>query len=168
MSYRNYEHDIITKYKVKLIGWPPAVQFANPSEIRTVDNIRKLREALKVGDCKWIVQTRRQQQEHIEMLAARVAAGESVGKKRKQRSDKGKSRQKKDVRKDGKAGEIHRNDDTDSEDEEDTTQKTGEGSRWPLKKKRKTTTAARMLPPAIKSNEFIDDSDDDCEAASEN
>lgn len=150
MSYVNYERDIVTRYKVKLVGWPPAVKFASPSEIGTVDDIRLLRQALKVGDCKWIIQTRRQQQAHIETLAARVASGEVVGKKRKQRSDKGKTR-KKSSRTGEKAGEKHGNEDTDSENEDSR----------PLKKKRKKTTAAasRKLPPAIKSNEFIGNSD---------
>jgi hypothetical protein len=180
MSYIKYERDIVTKYKVKLIGWPPTVKFASPSEIGTVDDIRLVRQALIVGDCKWMVQTRRQQQAHIEMLEARVAAGEVVGKKRKQRSDKGKTR-KKSLRKGGKAGEKHRNEDTDSEDisqknssrplkkkrktvnddtDEDISQKKNS---QPLKKKRKTVAAARMLPPAVKSREFINDSDDDSE-----
>jgi hypothetical protein len=94
MSYLKYEHNIITKYKVKLVGWPLTIKFASPSEIGTVDEIHRLCQALKVGDCKWIAQMWRQQQAHLEMPAMWEAAGESVGKKRKQRSDKGKTRRK--------------------------------------------------------------------------
>jgi hypothetical protein len=165
MSYVNYERDIVTRYKIKLIGWPPAVKFASPSEIGTVDDIRLLRQALIVGDCKWMVQTRRQQQAHLEALAARVAAGEVIGKKRKQRSDKGKTR-KKSSRKGGKAGEKHGDEDMDTENE-DIAQKNVEKHRQPPRKKRKTAAAERMLPfaarIAFKSHEFIDESEDDSE-----
>jgi hypothetical protein len=165
MSYVNYERDIVTKYKVKIIGWPSAVKFASPSEIGTVDDIRLLRQALKVGDCKWMVQTRRQQQAHIETLAARVAAGEVVGKKRKQRSDKGKTREK-SSRKGGKGGEKHGNNDIDTEND-DITEKNGKRHKKPPKKKRKTTAAARILPFAariVKSSKFIHDSDEDSDS----
>jgi hypothetical protein len=39
MSYRKFGLDIVSKYKVKLFGWPLAIKFANPSEIGTVDDI---------------------------------------------------------------------------------------------------------------------------------
>ena len=52
MSYVKYEHNIISKYKVEIVGWPASIKFANPSEIGTVDEIRKLHEALRVGECK--------------------------------------------------------------------------------------------------------------------
>ncbi|KAF8226330.1 hypothetical protein L208DRAFT_1302540, partial [Tricholoma matsutake] len=94
MSYIKYECDIVTKYKVELLGWPIAVKFANPSEIGTVGDIRQLRQALKVGECKWVAQSRWQQVDHAEKLAAREAAGEPGIKKRKERSDKGKMRKK--------------------------------------------------------------------------
>jgi hypothetical protein len=87
-----------------------------------------------------------------------------VGKERKQRSDKGKPRQKKSTSK-GKAGEKCRrvdNDDVGSEDE-DRAEKHGEEHRQPLKKKCKAVTAVQKLPPAIKSKAFIDDSKEDTE-----
>jgi hypothetical protein len=94
MCYVKYNWDIVTKHKVKIVRWPEAVKFANPSEIGTIDEIWKLRQALKVGDCKWVAQSRRQQAAHAEMLAVKVATSEVVVKKRKQRSDKGKTRGK--------------------------------------------------------------------------
>jgi hypothetical protein len=39
MCYVKYEHDIISKHKVELVGWPSDIKFANPFEIRTVDKI---------------------------------------------------------------------------------------------------------------------------------
>jgi hypothetical protein len=85
MSYLKYECNIVTKYKVGLTGWPLTIKFASPSEISTVEEIRRLCQALNVGDCKLVAQTRRQQQAHLEILAMCEATGESVGKKQKQR-----------------------------------------------------------------------------------
>lgn len=56
MSYVKYKCDIVTKYKVELLGWPVRIKFTNPSEIGTVDDIQKLCQALKVRACKWVVQ----------------------------------------------------------------------------------------------------------------
>ena len=75
MCYVKYEQDIISKHKVELVGWPAAIKFSNPSEIGTVEEIRKLRQALKVGDCKWITQSRRQQAAYAAMLAAKLGSG---------------------------------------------------------------------------------------------
>ncbi|KAF8219706.1 hypothetical protein L208DRAFT_1210884, partial [Tricholoma matsutake] len=80
MSYVKYEQDIVVKYKVELCGWPTMIKFDNPSEISTVNNIRKLHQALQAGECKW--------------LAMKEAAGETVVRKRKERSDKGKTQNK--------------------------------------------------------------------------
>ena len=166
MCYVKYDRDIVSKHKVKIVGWPEAVKFANPSEIGTVDKIRKLRQALKVGNCKWVVQSRRQQAAHAEMLAAKVAASKLAVKKRKQRSDKGKTRGKGG----GKSVEMHEkvmrdeeggsagNEDDDDDDN---------GGQPPKKKQKRVTTArartcaAKKLPPAPKSKLFIDESDND-------
>jgi hypothetical protein len=169
MCYVKYDQDIVTKHKVELVGWPVSIKFANPSEIGTVDDIRKLRQALKVGDCKWIVQSRGQQAAYAERLAEKVAAGEQVVKKRKERSDKGKPRVSKKAAsgQSGKGGRKHIEDKERrpgvGEDDSDN----NEESRQPPKKKRKYTAAKgrveKKLPPTQKSNEFIntDDEDDD-------
>ncbi|KAF8221173.1 hypothetical protein L208DRAFT_1329741 [Tricholoma matsutake] len=57
MCYKNYEWDIVTKHKAEIIGWPTTIKFANPSEIGTVEEIQKLCQVLKVGECKWIIQS---------------------------------------------------------------------------------------------------------------
>ena len=92
MCYVKYNLDIVSKHEVKIIGWPEAIKFSNPSEIGTINEIQKPRQALKLGECKWVAQSRRQQAAHTEMLTTKVAAGELVVKKRKQRWDKGKMR----------------------------------------------------------------------------
>ena len=92
MCYVKYDQNIVAKHKVELVGWPASVKFANPSEISNVDDIRKLHHALNIGECKWIVQSQGQQAAYAEKITRKVAAGELVVKKRKQRSDKGKPR----------------------------------------------------------------------------
>lgn len=160
MCYVNYEIDIVTKHKVELVGWPASIKFANPSEIGTIEDIRKLRQALKVGECKWIAQSRGQQAAYAQNLARKAASGEQVVKKRKQRSDKGKQRKKavstqSGNDKEGDREETRNNGDNDEEE-----------SRQPPKKKRKYGAASKtnlsfhkMLPPAAKSKAFIVDSD---------
>lgn len=94
------------------------------------------------------------------MIVAREAAGVLTVKKRKERSDKGKTRGKKPG-KDG--GKRMRHDETAGQegggDDEN-------GEKQPPKKKQKTTSkttasAAKNLLPAPKSRAFIVDSDKD-------
>ncbi|KAF8223327.1 hypothetical protein L208DRAFT_1381503 [Tricholoma matsutake] len=164
-----YDWDIVSKHKVKIVGWPELVKFTNPSKIGTVDEIQKLCQALKVGECKWVAQSRRQQAAHTEMLSAKVAAGELVVKKRKQRSDKGKTRGKGDKKAAaGKAGKCTWDNEEGSAGDEDDDGKEQE-RRQPPKKKRKSvaTVMARTvkkLPPAPKSKAFISESTDNDEA----
>lgn len=159
MSYVKYERDIVAKHKVQLLGWPTTIKFANPSEIGTIDDIRKLRLALRGGDCKWVVQSKRQQVAHAENLAAREAAGDPGVKKRKERSDKGKTRGKGNENAAAagsgeKGGKRTRDDNNDGNGGSDN----GDDERPRPKKKRKSavTSAARKLPPAPKSRPFID------------
>ena len=183
MCYKKYERDIVTKHKVELVGWPATIKFANPSDIGTVEDIRKLRQALKVGECKWIVQSRGQQAAYAEVLARKVAAGEQVAKKRKERSDKGKPRAKGGTKaaqasksgqssKRGTQGKKHTGDKVGepsvSEDDDDSGD--NEIPKQPPRKKRKYTAAGKAraekkLPPALKSKFIVntDDEDDDTE-----
>lgn len=171
MCYVKYDQNIVTKHKVELVGWPAPIKFANPSEIGNVDDIRKLRQALMVGECKWIVQSRGQQAAYAEKVARKVAAGEQVPKKRKQRSDKGKRRGSKGGKNTSGQGDKRARKHTgagETEESEDDSEKdnNGEESRQPPKKKQKVGAAAKKriqkkLPPAPKSKAFIVDSDDD-------
>ena len=104
MNYVNYDIAIVEKHKVELVGWPTRIPFANPSAIGTIGDIRTLRGALTAGECKWIVQSKRQQGVHAAMLKTKRDSGVVVGK-RKQRSDKGKKR-------------AHKGDEEDSSNEE--------------------------------------------------
>jgi hypothetical protein len=173
MCYVKYDQNIVTKYKVELVGWPASIKFANPSEIGNVDSIRKLRQALMVGECKWIVQSRGQQAAYAEKLAKKVAAGEQVPKKRKQRSDKGKQRGSKGGKNTSgqstKGARKHTGDRDTGESEDDSeTDNNGDESRQPPKKKQKVRAAAKprvqkKLPPAPKSKAFIADTDEEDE-----
>ena len=60
--------------------------------VGTVDDIRSLCGALIARECKWIAQSKCQQDHHTTMLKTRCDKGEVIGKKRKQRLDKGKKR----------------------------------------------------------------------------
>ena len=60
-----------------------------------MDQIKSLRDALKVGDCHWVKMTKRQQEVHAQELKTHQASGKlAIAKTRKERSDKGKKRQK--------------------------------------------------------------------------
>lgn len=96
MNYVNYDTSIISELKVKLIGWTKGVPFANPSAIGTVSDLRKLRDDLKSGKCHWVKLTQSQLSEHNTLLDTRREEGETVGRARKTRSDKGKKRKSSD------------------------------------------------------------------------
>ena len=95
MNYANYEKSVIERYKVKLVGWTYH-QFVNPGEISTVEDARKLRDALKCGACRWVRLTRQEAADHSADIENRRAQGEEIGRARKQRSDKGVKRKRYD------------------------------------------------------------------------
>ena len=139
MNYVNYDVAIVEKHKVQLVGWPSAIPFANPSTVGTVDNIRSLRGALIAGECKWIAQSKCQQDHHATMLKTRHDQGEVIGKKRKQRLDQGKKR-------------THKGGNEGSSDEQPQP-----------KKKHMRKSAQSQLPPTYQScglvNEVFDEED---------
>jgi hypothetical protein len=95
MNYANYETSIVQQMGVRLVGWPKAVKFVNPSQIGTVLEIRTLRDDLKSGACHWIKLTKAQLDVHRADLEERREQGETVGRQRKKRSDAGTSRKRK-------------------------------------------------------------------------
>jgi hypothetical protein len=96
MNYANYDTAIVERYKVKLTGWTYE-KFVNPSHIGTMAEICKLRDALKSGTCHWVRLNAEQALAHSNALQERRTNGETIGRPRRQRSDKGKSRKRKDV-----------------------------------------------------------------------
>ncbi|KAG1837872.1 hypothetical protein C8R48DRAFT_622607, partial [Suillus tomentosus] len=83
MNYHNYETAIVETYGVRLVGWPHGVNFISPSNIGTVGDIRKLRDALKARTCYWTVLSPAEIKAHTAELEARCSAGDVVRKPRK-------------------------------------------------------------------------------------
>ncbi|KAF8224369.1 hypothetical protein L208DRAFT_1018964, partial [Tricholoma matsutake] len=95
MNFINYDIAIVQKHKVELVGWSAMITFGNPSAIGTVGTVQMLQEALTtltIGEYKWIAQTKHQQAVHAAMLKMKCDTGDTIRKKRKQQSDKGKKR----------------------------------------------------------------------------
>jgi hypothetical protein len=88
MNYNNYDVNVVLKYKVRLAGWPLA-KFVSPYNFNTIDELRDLRDALRCGSCFWMGLSPREVAQHVREMNERTAAGEVLGKKRKERSDKG-------------------------------------------------------------------------------
>ncbi|KAG2133488.1 CHAT domain-containing protein [Suillus cothurnatus] len=89
MNYNNYNTAIIETYAVKLVGWPQGVKFISPSNIGTVGEIRKLRDALKARTCYWAALTPAEVKLHTAELDACRSAGQVVWQPCKKRSDAG-------------------------------------------------------------------------------
>ena len=163
MNYVNYEKSIILKYHVKLVDWPDDVKFTNPTSLTSVEDLRKLRQALRTQTCHWVKLSNRDIKHLQESINAREAAGESVGRKRKRRSDKGKPKKKAALNPsdEEEGGEDEDGDDYETEDNL---------SPGPSSSQRQTRSkaAGRRRGPASKSrkvaiNEDEDDEDEDNE-----
>ncbi|KAG2034068.1 hypothetical protein BDR03DRAFT_825687, partial [Suillus americanus] len=89
MNYSNYETSIVETYGVCIVGWPDGVKFISPSNIGTVGDIRKLRDALKAHTCYWATLSPVEVKAHASKLATRCSAGEVVRKPRTKHSDAG-------------------------------------------------------------------------------
>jgi hypothetical protein len=91
MNYINYDIKVVQAHQVKLVGWTYS-SFVSPGEISAVSDLQCLRDALKIGTCKWVRLTTRELNKHMQEYEKRCQAGEVVPKKRKERNDKGKKR----------------------------------------------------------------------------
>lgn len=93
MSYVNYDCQIVESHYVKLVGWTYK-NFVSPQEILAVDDIRTLRNALRVGTCKWVRISKHEVNQHMKKYTEHLASGEITKKKWKARSDKGTKRKR--------------------------------------------------------------------------
>jgi hypothetical protein len=93
MNYPNYDTKVIERYQTKLIGWMYR-EFMSPFNINTIDDVRILLQALQCGSCCWVRMTKSDMNRHKDEVKKRKADGETVGKARQQRSDKGIKRRK--------------------------------------------------------------------------
>ncbi|KAG1781344.1 hypothetical protein EV702DRAFT_927859, partial [Suillus placidus] len=74
---------------------PGSIKFINPSNIGTVGDIHKLRDALKARTCYWTALTPAEVKAHTAELDVHRSAGKVVRQPRKRRSDAGGSRKRK-------------------------------------------------------------------------
>jgi hypothetical protein len=114
MNYANYDTQVIQKYQCKIVGWT-FNKFISPFDINTVDDLWTLRDALQCGSCFWVRLTKAEVSKHAAEMVLQEKAGEVVGKKRKQRSDKGVKKGSK--AKDGVNGNGDSSDDSDNKEE---------------------------------------------------
>lgn len=96
MNYANYETSIVQAYGVQLTGWPLDGGVVSPAHITNTANMRKLRNVLKSGECRWKKLTDSEVQAHADAIEVCRVNGEVIGKKRKQRSDAGVKRKRVD------------------------------------------------------------------------
>jgi len=140
MHYVKYEDAIVQRHSVKLIGWTCS-RFINPADINSVPEIRVLRDALRSGACRWIRISPQELQHHTAEVDAWHQQGEVIGKKRKERSDKGTKRKRRT---------------TTDENNQD-----GESSGTQPAKKQRSGNIAKQMPP--KSRAIVEDDDDEGE-----
>ena len=95
MNYANYKTSIIQQMGVHLVGWLKSVKFVNPSQIGTVLEICTLHDDLKSGACHWVKLTKGQLDAHRADMEEWWEQGETVDKQRKNQSDVGSSRKRK-------------------------------------------------------------------------
>jgi hypothetical protein len=182
MNYVNYSTAIQQKHHVELLGWPQSIPFANPHHITVVTVARKLQHALSVATCKWVVMSSRRVKEHSAGLALAVDGGDTVGKKRKSRSDRGKKRKRPATTEENDGS--RENEENDDDDERDlpppakkrlrTTKEKANTQSKAASTARKLKTAsaaknarriAKTLPPTgVKSKEYVDSEDDESDS----
>jgi hypothetical protein len=147
MNYVNYEIAIVQGHGVKLIGFP-LERFVNPSELTNITDMRRLRNALRSGECKWVRLSQAELDAHAEGLEVRRKDGEVVGKPRKKRSDAGVLR--------GKRKRADR--DADKENQGTVSKKKKTSQSLTQGKPKKTPVKLSKQP---KSREFINSDEDD-------
>ncbi|KAI6015896.1 hypothetical protein BKA83DRAFT_4060901, partial [Pisolithus microcarpus] len=91
LRFVNFEQ-IKYKFGIDYEGWPDGIPFCSPYKIQTVDEIRRLRDAIRENSFRWVKMTSSQHLEYRKQVDTRREAGETVGVPRQGRSDKGKKR----------------------------------------------------------------------------
>ena len=157
MNYNNYDVSVVLKYKIRLVGWP-LDKFASPYNFNTVDELRDLHDALRCGSCFWMGLSSRELTNHAKEMKERTAAGEVIGTKRKERSDKG---SKKGPRKRTRPAEEVEDEDDEgpSKKRQKIKSKKGKGKENARNPKKKRGSAKSQVPPM--SREWIDSDDDE-------
>ncbi|KAJ7076919.1 hypothetical protein C8R43DRAFT_1143593 [Mycena crocata] len=90
MSYKNMDVEIKELHGVEIVGWPADIPFVCPSQVKTVERLRRLRDGWLKDTIHWAPMSDTDVADLAEDLAARRAASEDgLLMKRKQRSDAG-------------------------------------------------------------------------------
>ncbi|KAK0209943.1 hypothetical protein IW262DRAFT_1281102 [Armillaria fumosa] len=127
MNYIHYDTDIIAQHHVRLDGWPMGIKFENLSNIKNLQDLRRLRDALRTTACKWIKMNKKQIKAHENDLIRWEASSEVIKRKWQERSDahttkpkgKGKNTSHRGNRDDGEDKENVDGDKESSDDEGD-------------------------------------------------
>lgn len=149
MNYANYEDSIVQGRRVKIVGWPSNVAFASPSSIGNLKDMRTLHDGWLAGSIRWIRMTSADVKEHAQDLQRRRDEGETIGKKRKQRSTKTKK----------KGPTSNRSDDESSDGDGNKENNTPTTSTMSKRAKRAKQTPKLQMAP--KSKAVISDSEED-------
>ncbi|KAI5984416.1 hypothetical protein EDD15DRAFT_2177263 [Pisolithus albus] len=91
LRFANFEQ-IKYKFGIDYEGWPEGIPFSSPYKLQTIDEIRRLRDAIRDDSFRWVKMSSSQHHEYRKQVDARREAGETVGVPRQGRSDKGKKR----------------------------------------------------------------------------
>ncbi|KAK0486792.1 hypothetical protein EDD18DRAFT_1360461 [Armillaria luteobubalina] len=84
MNYVHYDMDIVAQHHVQLEGWPMGIKFEKLANLKNLQDLRRLQDALQTTVCKWVQMLKRQIDEHTTELSHHKAEGETVKKKRRQ------------------------------------------------------------------------------------
>ncbi|PBK84538.1 hypothetical protein ARMGADRAFT_890110, partial [Armillaria gallica] len=94
MNYISYEMDIVTRHHVRINGWPIGIKFESLSNLKNLQDLRRLQDALKMTACKWVSMSQKQIDKHAQELKCHKAAGEVIKKKQQECSDAGTAKAK--------------------------------------------------------------------------
>lgn len=152
MNYANYNTAIVQVHGVKLAGFP-LERFVNPSEVTNITDMRRLRNALRSGECKWVRLSQAELDAHAEDLEACCKDGKVVGKPRKKRSDAGVLR--------GKRKRVDMDGDKENQGTAPKKKKTSQS----LDQRKSKAASQRpkmyaMMSKQPKSREFVDEDED--------
>ncbi|KAJ7044287.1 hypothetical protein C8F04DRAFT_1250230 [Mycena alexandri] len=86
MKYGDY-NDLLTDYGVELVGWPEGVPFQAPSVLGSMERIWPVHNVLVAGSCRWEKMSEARVAKHKEAVAKKLKKG------KKERSDKGLTRE---------------------------------------------------------------------------
>ena len=151
MNYPNYDSKVVEWYQTKLIGWTYH-EFKSPFDIHVIDDVCILLEALQCGRCCWVRMTKSNLNLHRNEMNKRREAGETVGKPRQPRSDKGIKRPRKKA---PGAGEGSGDDEAPPAKKQKTVKAVPKPRTATTKKAPKKPKKNQLPPTRPISNEFI-------------